>query len=267
MASGVDHIGKARGRAASPPLAACEEALAAHDGRRRLMARTLDWLTLFTPAAAAVFYGVDARLRISVAHPFVYKLSPPGLLDPLIAYRDYERLYRDLDPLSPRALADGDATVVGVEDAGGLETFAETRFAREYLAPLRLGAVTSIFLRDERRIVAVITLVRRLGEAGPSRAQLQFLRRSQPLLEAAHLVAQRSATDDPRELLRTGGLTEREIEVALLVASGARNEEIARTLTVTEATVKTHLHRIFAKLGVRSRTQLALQLGPTATFG
>jgi DNA-binding CsgD family transcriptional regulator len=58
-----------------------------------------------------------------------------------------------------------------------------------------------------------------------------------------------------------GGLTPREADVAALVGRGATNAEIARTLHVTEATVKTHLTRIFAKVGVRSRTQLALLLG------
>jgi len=48
-------------------------------------------------------------------------------------------------------------------------------------------------------------------------------------------------------------LTERELEVLRLMARGATNQEIAGTLFVAEATVKTHVGSIFGKLGVRDR--------------
>lgn len=48
-------------------------------------------------------------------------------------------------------------------------------------------------------------------------------------------------------------LTPRELEVLTLAATGLGNRELAREMTVSEATVKTHLHRIFVKLGVDSR--------------
>jgi DNA-binding NarL/FixJ family response regulator len=52
-----------------------------------------------------------------------------------------------------------------------------------------------------------------------------------------------------------GDLTPREAEVLRLIASGKSNREIARTLFLSEATVKTHVNRIFAKTGSRDRTQ------------
>jgi DNA-binding NarL/FixJ family response regulator len=50
-------------------------------------------------------------------------------------------------------------------------------------------------------------------------------------------------------------LTPREAEVLRLIAAGQSNREIARTLFVSEATVKTHVNRIFAKTGSRDRVQ------------
>lgn len=51
-------------------------------------------------------------------------------------------------------------------------------------------------------------------------------------------------------------LTERERQVARLVAPGLRGKEIARRLGISEQTVKNHLTHIFAKLGIGNRVEL-----------
>ena len=50
-------------------------------------------------------------------------------------------------------------------------------------------------------------------------------------------------------------LSERELEVLRLLANGHSNREIAKALIVTLGTVKTHVHNIYGKLNVQSRTQ------------
>jgi DNA-binding NarL/FixJ family response regulator len=54
------------------------------------------------------------------------------------------------------------------------------------------------------------------------------------------------------------GLTEREAEVLRLIAAGLSNADIAGQLYVSEATVKTHINRIFAKTGSRDRSQAVI---------
>ncbi|MFB8001136.1 response regulator [Nocardia sp. NPDC056000] len=69
--------------------------------------------------------------------------------------------------------------------------------------------------------------------------------------------ARRPTTPDRRPDIRTG-LTDREYEVLIHVASGRTNAEIASTLHVSIATVKTHIGHLLTKLDARDRTQLVV---------
>lgn len=65
------------------------------------------------------------------------------------------------------------------------------------------------------------------------------------------------------DTIRRQPLTAAEQRVAHLVARALTNREIAAELGLSEATVGVHLGRIYKKLGLRSRTELALLLTPT----
>ena len=69
---------------------------------------------------------------------------------------------------------------------------------------------------------------------------------------AARLMQAVSAPESPVDL------TERETEVLRLMARGQSNKQIARSLQISEKTVKTHVSNILSKLGVQSRTQATL---------
>lgn len=78
--------------------------------------------------------------------------------------------------------------------------------------------------------------------------QILQLARKQQIIDGTELA-------EPQEEMLVEPLTDREIEVLLLVAAGQSNKEAAESLVVTVGTVKKHLSNIFGKLGVNSRTQ------------
>lgn len=79
-------------------------------------------------------------------------------------------------------------------------------------------------------------------------------RRLQPSLSGAPGAGAESAQAERSGERLTERLTERELRILRLLKSGLGNRELAQSLFVSEATVKWHLHNIFAKLGVKNRT-------------
>jgi two-component system nitrate/nitrite response regulator NarL len=75
----------------------------------------------------------------------------------------------------------------------------------------------------------------------------------QILLEALN----RRSSSKPFSVVGTKSLTKREADIAHLAAEGFRNYEIAQQLTLSTHTVKNYLYRIFEKLGLSSRVELA----------
>ena len=69
---------------------------------------------------------------------------------------------------------------------------------------------------------------------------------------------------DASALQQTWGLTPRETEVALLLARGCPNAEVARTLGVSEHTARRHTERVLRKMGVASRAQVAAMINGSA---
>src|SRR5262249_47380065 len=122
-----------------------------------------------------------------------------------------------------------------------LTTYAEDA---DILAALRAGAL-GYLTKDAGRVQIAHAI--RAAAAGQSVLDPGVQQR---LLAAA---SAGPAAGQPGDL--PDGLTPREADVLRLIADGRSNREIAQQLYVSEATVKSHINRLFAKTGVRDRAQ------------
>ena len=134
--------------------------------------------------------------------------------------------------------------------------------AARHLSP-RVVLLTAA-IRDEEVVEAVklgaMGLV--LKESSPD-VLLECVRtvhRGQQWIERETLTrAIRSTRDRDAAVQPAGGaLTPREIDILKMVAQGLRNKAIAERLTISEGTVKVHLHNIYEKFGVDGRLELLL---------
>src|SRR5271170_7877888 len=85
---------------------------------------------------------------------------------------------------------------------------------------------------------------------------------SYKLLPMKNSLGLEASAMDPRDRstgsVKYSGLSKREREVMHLAARGLANKTIAHELRVAEGTIKIHLHRVYQKLGIRSRFALAV---------
>jgi DNA-binding NarL/FixJ family response regulator len=142
-------------------------------------------------------------------------------------------------------------------DVGGV---AVTQIIRAELPDTQVVILTSVSEEDASVVRAV-----RAGAIGYVLKNAETDVLVQTIRSAAegqmHLSPRAAARlmQEMRSPTNEGLLTDREREVLREVATGRTNKEIARSLHIAETTVKSHVRAILDKLGVRSRTQAALQ--------
>jgi DNA-binding NarL/FixJ family response regulator len=161
---------------------------------------------------------------------------------------------------------------VAAEASDGFEALAMARRARPHvvLMDLRMPGLDGVGAIERLRVdhpeVKVIVLTTYDTDADVTRAMAAgvagYLLKDAPreeLHRAVRTAAAGGAVLAPSiasALIRKPAAQEpspRELEVLRLVARGSANKEIARSLLISETTVKTHLKHVFAKLGVDSR--------------
>ena len=226
----------------------------AADWQRALRA-CVDAFDAFASPSAIVFYRLDLS-----GEPADFELF--GM--PESMHRTYIARYRMLDPLHPSRCAAGERAVVTLASQLPDERRDASAYWTRFLRRHDVADVVEIWLRDEAgRTVGAFSLLRfGRGDADGNRTAGRFasgeidaLARLQPVAEAALAPLLRMR----RGIHRIGceeRLTYREEQIARLVRDGRSNKEIARDLALGQPTVKTHLMRMYRKLGVSNRTEL-----------
>ena len=125
----------------------------------------------------------------------------------------------------------------------GVEVVALTSFAEKERVRAALESGASGYLLKDSEAAEVAAAVR-----SAHRGEIQL----DPAVTRPLITELSSGGNDITSLL-----TSRELEVLRLVGAGRANKEIAATLYLSEKTVRNTLTRVYAKLGLRSRTQLA----------
>ena len=115
----------------------------------------------------------------------------------------------------------------------------------EVLEAVRLG-VTGLVLKESTPDT-LLACIRRVHEGG------EWIDRDTASRAVRVVLASEEARREATETL-----TPREIEIVRMVAQGLRNRTIAERLSISEGTVKVHLHNIYEKLGVGGRLELVL---------
>ncbi len=137
-------------------------------------------------------------------------------------------------------------------EADGLGLRLESIWARIDLAGM-------VGVDDRDRATALLTGA---AEAAGSLGAETELRVAEQALRKLGVRTWRRGTSTSGEALEL--LSERERQVARLVASGASNPEIARSLFISRKTVERHVSNVLAKLGIRNRTELATMLAASS---
>jgi DNA-binding NarL/FixJ family response regulator len=115
----------------------------------------------------------------------------------------------------------------------------------EVLEAVRLG-VSSIVLKETAS--QMLLQAARAASRGEQMLDDRSVRRA-----LDHLLRREAGVAAARRVL-----TARELEIVRMVATGLRNRQIGEALSISEGTVKIHLHSIYAKLGVSGRVELTL---------
>ncbi|MBR8343886.1 helix-turn-helix transcriptional regulator [Burkholderia ambifaria] len=209
----------------------------------------------FASPSAIVFYRLDLS-----GEPADFELF--GM--PESMHRTYLARYRMLDPLHPSRCAAGVRAVVTLASQLPDERRAASAYWTRFLRRHDVADVVEIWLRDDAgRTVGAFSLLRfGKGDAeGNSTAgrfapgEVDALARLQPVAEAALAPLLRERRGIHR-IDCEERLTYREEQIARLVRDGRSNKEIARDLALGQPTIKTHLMRMYRKLGVSNRTEL-----------
>lgn len=142
-----------------------------------------------------------------------------------------------------------------------LPQLRKTRLYREAMKPAGRGRTLSIGAHGGPGM-ATLTLSRPETEPDFTERDRALLEMLRPHFDQARASLERETLlrANRAQLLKTHGMTPREIEVALWLAQGKSNQEIANILDATSRTIEKHVEHILRKMGVENRAAAAIAM-------
>ena len=212
--------------------------------------------------------ALEAACEAMQPDPIGYgTLLVPELAEAASRAGDRARLETACEWLSERTGAISSAWLTGIDarvrallsesdvaDAHYCESITHLSRTRVRLELARTHLLYGEWLRRERRRIDAREHLRTAFEAFTSMGAEAFARRAERELLATGEHARKRTIDT------LGDLTPQEAQISRLAAQGHSNKEIAAQLYISPSTVEYHLHKVFRKFGVKSRTQLAHRL-------
>jgi DNA-binding CsgD family transcriptional regulator len=212
--------------------------------------------------------ALQHALQVATGEPVLsYQTRPDVLIEAAVKCGDRASAAAALEAIAPWWLACATPWSLGLlarcqallaDDANAedgyrmsIERLGECQVAPELA---RSHLLYGEWLRHQRRRRGAREQLRAAHEMFVALGMAAFAERAQAELRAAgeHAATGRAATPDP--------LTPQEAQIARLTAVGATNKEVAAQLFVSASTVDYHLRKVFRKLGITSRVQLAALL-------
>ena len=220
----------------------------------------LGTITNLVPSELTTYNELDLRTSENV---WEWEPTPSDFVELTEAFA----IHMDENPCVAYYRRTGDGRATRISDFLTHRELHELGYYSEYLRRVGLEHRMSIVLPKDPHSVIALALGRGSSDfSGRDRLVLELLR---PHLAQAHENAKTLARShqEPvlpspmkearlsRESFERLGVTDREAEILLGIARGQTNRQIAANLFVSPFTIKTHLQRVYRKLGVGSRTE------------
>jgi DNA-binding CsgD family transcriptional regulator len=200
-------------------------------------------------ASVAVFFWVAPQCNSMLVQHSVG--VPSAMLD------EYEKEMHRLDPMSTDQMVESRRRVGLLDDGYATPLGTGMDRYKGFLSSFGVTDTLDLMFWSQDRPFGGMGLLKTANDP-KFMPPLDRLREFQAFLEVSlgqHSYVREIHADT---LLAQRGLSHRERQVTRLVAGGASNRDIAQEMGITVGTVKTYLARIFEKLNVASRTELAM---------
>ncbi|MGO4436754.1 response regulator transcription factor [Rhizobium sp. RAF56] len=197
------------------------------------------------PLTGCCFYRVEGG-RTVLGHQ-LSSLSPYWL-------DRYCHHFWRFDPLHPQKM-DQSAARLQLLTRDSLRDDATREYFEKFLMPQKTVHQVELYFRQGPQIIAGASLLRNDATGAFSADNLTFLEKLVAFVEGSIF-----KPEDDHSQPGISGLTPREEEIAILIGAAVCNKEICRRLNIELPTVKTHVSRVLAKAGVRSRAELVKKL-------